>query len=309
MVTDIDPLQGAQVALWKPRQHVIEVRGADAPDWLQSMVPNDVLRLEAGHSARSMLLERTGRLRSLLRMARPPRGSEYWLLADAQEADAVLARLDRFVVMEDVELRLQEGWGVLALAGPEAPALAWEATAQEPAVHPVRAPRLTPSDVDLLGPVEALERVVRQLGEAKAQLLEGEGLDLARILAPDPVLGLDVTPEELPLEAGLRLAVSFTKGCYTGQEAVNKMAHRGRPRRSLVRLRLEGNPPPPSRGASITATDRPRPVGRLGTVARSARRGTWYALGVVHRREVHPDRELHVGTWRALLEEPVNALP
>ncbi len=315
MPRDIDdPLQGAPAARWWPEERAIEVSGSDAESWLQRMVPTDVLQVEPGSSARSMLLERTGKLRWLLRVARTAEPPRHWLLVEQGAAEAVRSHLDRFVVMEEVALGLPEGsdpWGVLALTGPEALERARAVATEVGGLQWLRAARLAPQDAELIGPLDRLQEADRLLSRLGVPSLEPERLALARVLAPDPHLGADITPRELPLEAGLRPAVSFSKGCYTGQEAVNKMAHRGKPRRLLVRLRLRGEAPLPEPGARITLPNEPeRPLGRLGTVAPLPEGSGVLALGVVRREAAEqPGGTLRVEAWSARIEGPVDALP
>jgi tRNA-modifying protein YgfZ len=132
-----------------------------------------------------------------------------------------------------------------------------------------------------------------------AALLDGgavavgrDALDAVRIEAGYPVFGVDMTEDTIPLEAGIEhRAVSFTKGCYVGQEVVIRVLHRGggRVARKLVALRIDGDVP--SRGTKLTAGG--RDVGFVTSAAASPVHGT-IALGYVHRDFTAPGTEVAV---------------
>lgn len=296
---------GSSGGWWYPAESVVRLEGEDAWSWLQGMVPTDVQAIEPGRAARSALLRRTGQLRALLRIVRPPGDGDPLLLLDTERLERMLADLDAHIVMEDVELRRLPELEVLAVHVPEAPPEeGWLETPD--GVLVLRSARLGPDDLDLLGPPEELAQVRQWLEARGFAALDGPALDLLRIGAPDPWLGRDVTERELPLEAGLRPCISFSKGCYTGQEAVNKMAHRGRPRRLLVRLRslaagTDGDVSA-AEGAPLHAEGTERTVGRLGTVAREPS-GAMVALAVVRRELAELGTRLHADAGRGA--EPV----
>jgi folate-binding protein YgfZ len=113
--------------------------------------------------------------------------------------------------------------------------------------------------------------------------------DILRIERGRPRFGIDMSQANLPAEAGIvERAVSFTKGCYIGQEPVARMHHRGRPNRRLRGLRLSAPVPP---GAAVMAGD--REAGRLTSSVTSPRQGP---IGlVILRREVDAGDEVIVG--------------
>ncbi len=301
---------------WRPAEAIVRLEGGDAWSWLQGMVPTDVGAIEPGRAARSALLRRTGQLRALLRIVRTPAGEGPLLLLEARRIEELLDDLDAHIVMEDVALRRLPELGVLAVHVPASPPHGGRLELPD-GVLVLRSARLGPHDIDLLGPPEALAQVREWLEARGFAALDAVALDRLRIGAPDPWLGRDVTGQELPLEAGLRPCISFSKGCYTGQEAVNKMAHRGKPRRLLVRLRGTGAADTealPTEGAPLHAEAAGRPVGRLGTVVREVD-GALLALAVVRREVAVPGTRLHTGGGRdaeaAAFEvlEAVDALP
>jgi folate-binding protein YgfZ len=130
------------------------------------------------------------------------------------------------------------------------------------------------------------------LTSAGAVTVPDDAIAAARIEAGYPVFGLDMTDDTIPLEAGIEpRAISFTKGCYVGQEVIIRVLHRGHGRvaRKLVSLRING--PRPERGARLYAGE--REIGMVTSAAESPRAGT-IALGYAHRDFLTSGTELEV---------------
>ncbi|MGH7544807.1 MAG: YgfZ/GcvT domain-containing protein, partial [Gemmatimonadota bacterium] len=146
----------------------------------------------------------------------------------------------------------------------------------------------------ILGTRSALEPVVAALAalepEKGGARIGADLLEIFRVEAGWPRYGLDVTEDNLVQETGWEeRAVSFTKGCYIGQEVVIRIHHRGHANRHLRGLRFRGELPDP--GAPLYSAD--KAVGSVTSVVRSPRLGP-IGLGYV-RREVEPDAEVRVG--------------
>lgn len=219
---------------------VVRVGGEDARTWLQGQVTNDVLLLDDGSSCYALLLDAQGKIDCDLFAVR--RGELFVVLPRAK-VDEVLARLDRFIVMEDVELERRDDLAVLTVQGPRAADVA----SNDPGVH--RADRLGLGGFDRLVDREALG-AAREAWVERARALSGgevsaDALELARIRAGRAALGPEAGPHTLPQEVALAgAAVSFKKGCYVGQEPVVMLEHRGKPPKRLVRVAI----PPSSVG-------------------------------------------------------------
>jgi len=128
----------------------------------------------------------------------------------------------------------------------------------------------------------------RALIEAGAAEVDADTAEAIRIEAGVPLFHRDMDEETIPLEAGIESrAISFSKGCYVGQEVIIRVLHRGHGRvaRRLVGLRLEGDVVPPA-GARIRAGD--REIGEVTSSTRSPALQTPIALGYVHRDFVEP---------------------
>jgi len=144
------------------------------------------------------------------------------------------------------------------------------------------------------------DEVTASLASAGALHATRATLEAARIEASYPVYGVDMTPDTIPLEAGIEdRALSLTKGCYVGQEVIIRVLHRGHGRvaRRLVRLQVEGDAP--QKDAKVFSGD--REVGFIASSAKSPRLGA-IALGYVHRDFVEPGTavEIDLGEARTL---------
>jgi folate-binding protein YgfZ len=129
------------------------------------------------------------------------------------------------------------------------------------------------------------------------QPVDEEDLEVLRAEAGIPRFGVDFGPENFPKETGLDAAVSYTKGCYLGQEVVARIHYRGGVQKMMRRLELEGNPRP---GAKLLFED--REAGTATTVVRSPLSGRTLGLGIVHKRAAEPGTRLEVegGGWAVI---------
>lgn len=266
------------------QRDVVRVHGPEAVDFLQGQLSQDVAALPIGESAPSLLLQPTGKVDAWLRVTRL---GEDELLLDVATGfgDAVHARLRRFKLRTRAELE-PEAWSGLALRGPgasavEVPRGALGLAAGWPGVD----------GVDLLSAGE--------LALAGVPLVDPAALEALRIECGVPAMGAELTEATIPAEAGqwlIAASVSFSKGCYTGQELVARIDSRG------------GNVPHPVRGVLVSGEQPPAGAkvtvdgGAVGTVTssgRSAQLGS-IALAVVGRAtQIGQAVELHWDGGRA----------
>jgi len=279
----------------------LDVTGPDAAEYLQGQVTNDVLALGEGDGCYAALLDPKAHIMADMRiLSGGP--EELWLDTEPHTRDVVVSHLRMYKIGRRVEVfdRTDER-AILSLAGPAASAVAARATgaaappgedrwsAGKVGETPVRVVA-TALGVDVLAPAEAAEAVRSALLEAGAQQVGHEAVDVLRVEQGIPRHGVDMGPDNLPGEAGIvDRAVSFTKGCYIGQEPVARMYHRGRPNRHLRGLRLDA---PVAPGEPLI--DGEREVGRLTSVTESPRLG---AIGLaLVRREAEPGSRLRTAT-------------
>jgi tRNA-modifying protein YgfZ len=204
---------------------VVAVDGPDAASYLQGQVSQDVEALGVGDSAWTFVLQPTGKVDGFARLWR--RGDDDFVLdTDAGAGEALVARLVRFRLRVKADVAAVPGWRAIAVRGEGA------ATAAGLGALPgwwgsVDAP-------DLLGPDVTPPSGVQEIDAA--------ALERLRIEAGWPAVGAELTPDTIPAEAGVvPLAVSFTKGCFTGQELVARIDSRGgNVPRHLRRLRAAG---------------------------------------------------------------------
>jgi tRNA-modifying protein YgfZ len=275
----------------------VDVTGPDAAEYLQGQVTNDVLALGGGDGCYAALLDPKAHIMADMRiLSGGP--EELWLDTEPQALEPLLSHLRMYKIGRRVEVadRTPER-AILSLIGPAAIALAARATGADAPVaeHRWTAGRVGGTSVriaatalgaDVLAPAEAAEAVRTALLAAGAQEVGDEAVEVLRVERGIPRYGVDMTADNLPGEAGIvDRAVSFTKGCYIGQEPVARMYHRGRPNRHLRGLRLET---PVARGAPLR--DGEREVGRLTSVVESPRLGP-LGLALI-RREVEPGARL-----------------
>jgi folate-binding protein YgfZ len=206
---------------------VVLVEGPEAVAFLQGQLSQDVEALGVGASAWSLLLQPTGKVVAWLRVTRLA-DEELAVDVDPGSGDAVLARLQRFKLRTKAELSSSQ-WTGWALRGPGVERR--EGVAPDVLALPAGWPGVP--GVDLLGDV--VER------PAGLDELPARALEALRIECGVPIMGAELTDATIPAEAGQWLidtAVSFTKGCYTGQELVARIDSRGgnvpRPIRGLV---------------------------------------------------------------------------
>jgi tRNA-modifying protein YgfZ len=268
------------------------VRGSEAADFLQGQVSNDVEALEPGQGCYATILNAKGKLRTDLRVLRDAEG---FFLDTEPIGHAVLRHmletysLGRDVQHEDVTTTR----ALVSLLGPDARApLDVEPPAEEHSFVEGEHGLYVSTDlgVDVIG-APGLDLGVPEVSQEVAECV--------RIESGRPRLGYDMDAETMPQEAGINeRAVSFTKGCYVGQETVARLHYRGRPNRHLRGLRL---PEPVERGTEILLGD--KVVGRVASTSVSPRFGP-IALALV-RREAEPGASVSVnGATAELVELP-----
>jgi len=258
------------------------VRGSEAPDFLQGQVSNDVEALIPGEGCYATVLNHKGKLRTDLRILR---GDDWFWLDTERIGHAVLEHMLRTKSLgRDVQYDDVTGSRALySLVGPAARERLDVAPPDEEnsfvtGEHGMYVATLLGADV-ITEPGTALD--VEPVAE--------EAAECVRIEAGRPRLGYDMDAETMPQEAGINeRAVSFTKGCYVGQETVARLHYKGKPNRHLRGLRLGE---PAERGAEIVLGE--KVVGRLGSTCVSPRLGP-IALALV-RREAAPGATVEVG--------------
>jgi folate-binding protein YgfZ len=277
----------------------LRLTGAEAAEFLQGQVTNDVEALAPGTGCYAALLNHKGKVQLDMRVLR----GDDWIWIDTEPGhEALLERTVRtFGIGRDVRGEdVTASYAILSLLGPAASAaLDVEPPPREHSFvsgeHGLYV--ATHLGIDVICPAEA-DGVRAALG---VEQVSEEAAECLRVESGRPRFGVDFDSETIPEEAGLNeRAVSFTKGCYVGQETVARLHYKGKPNRHLRGLRL--SEPVPA-GAELRLGD--RVVGAVGSVALSPVHGP-IALAIV-RREAAPGDELAVGesgATAAVVEPP-----
>lgn len=255
-------LSDAVVAVSADRD-VVVASGGDAETFLQGQLSADVGAMEDGESRWTLVLQPRGHVDVYARITRTGE-NRYVLDTDPGWGDRLVARLSRFLLRMDCELR-PESWRCVALRGPDAATVIAGAEIDTDVIWPGATGR------DLLGPTVDVGDVAWG---------GPESLELARILAGAPAMGSEMDESTIPAATGIVAdAVSFTKGCFVGQELVARIDSRG----GQTPERLCGV----TGAATLAAGDLLRigdaETGRVTSVAWSPRRGTWVGLAYLKR--------------------------
>jgi len=283
---------------------VLRLTGGDRVSFLQGMLSNDVARLRDGDGIAAALLTQQGKVVSDLRVY--ALRDEMWLDVPAGRAAAVRAALAHFIIADDVEFVDDPAWvPLVAVEGPHADrvlvgvtgtALAGTAPWAHQEVHfdgaPLRAVAVGHAGMPgylLIGDPAVAERLWAHCRAAGAEPVGMDALDVLRVEAGIPWHGCDMDEDTLIGEVGLADHVSYKKGCYLGQEVVERLAARGQVQRKLVGLLCAGPTIPP---AETTLRHEGKDVGWTTSAVWSPARASVVALAYVRRERWDPGTTL-----------------
>ena len=253
----------------------VAVRGPEAASYLNRMVSNEVEALAVGESCEALLLTPKARIVAPLRAWRRA-DDDFLLLTEPEAGERLLRELLRSRFAAKCEIALEEHRSVVVLGAEEL------VLNQHQVV------------VNLDYGVPAVELVDANPPE-RAEPIAEEDLERLRILARTPRLGRELDDRVMPAEAGLEhRSISFTKGCYPGQEPVARVHFRGHPNRGLRVVVLDAGELPPYDAELVHDG---KAVGRITSAARDPERGM-VALAYV-RREIPVGSRLELGDGRA----------
>jgi folate-binding protein YgfZ len=280
-----------------PRERAaLTVRGADAAEYLQGQLTNDIESLERERGCYAALLDRKGHLQSDMRVLRLE-NEAIWLDLEPGPAPAVLKHLRTYSIGRKVEIEdVTDQWATTSLIGPRAGEISgFDGLSPE---HAQRWRNWDGTEVlavatdlgfDLITRADDSASLVELLEAAGAARVSESAAEIVRVESGRPRFGLDMGPESMPAEAGITdRAVDFEKGCYIGQEPVARLHYRGRPNRTLRGLRLSA---PAEHGDRLVLGD--KEVGAIGTASLSPGLGP-IALAII-RREAEEGEQLAVG--------------
>jgi tRNA-modifying protein YgfZ len=274
----------------------LALTGREAKEFLTGQVTNDIVALVPGGGCYAAFLTPKGKMLGDLRVL--DLGGELFVDTERSTLQALFDMIRRFKIGYEVQLHKRTlERGLLSLIGPDSVNVAG-ITALPDAEHanvpvsiddlPALAVR-TDTGVDLICDAAHTAALARTLCERGAVPVSEQAAEIVRVERGRPRYGIDLDDTVIPQEAGLNeRAVSFTKGCYVGQETVARLHYKGRPNRHLRGLRLSEPVPP---GLELLLDG--RVVGRLRSAVVSPAHGP-IGLALV-RREVTPGMSVRVG--------------
>jgi len=282
------------------------VTGSERQKWLNGMLTNNIRDLEPGRGSYNFLLNAQGRILADMNVFH--RGEYLLLDTDIAQREKVVATLDHFIIMDDVELSdASDQLTALALIGPAAGEVLNGAGFPIPPLEPLQIHDFTwngigasavrlpekQSGYEVWSTCENIARFWAALVQAGARPAGADALEMWRVLHGIPRYGHDLRDRDLPQETEQHHALNFTKGCYIGQEIVERIRSRGAVHRMFTGFRIAG--PPPAPGAKITLDG--KEVGEITSavaIVNGAGSKT-LALGYVRREAAAPGKELRAG--------------
>ncbi len=283
---------------------LIELTGRDRVAFLNSFTTGDVKKLPTGRGCEAFVTSPQGKtLGHVLILARDD-SLLVWTVPS--QAAALVGHLERYIISEDVVLcDRSDQWSTLLVAGAGSVELLQRATGIMPRAEPVawidckladlpvtavRAEYAGPASFLLLTRVEHAPRVALALEQAGAVRASDAAVEMARLEAGMPLFGRDITDENLPQEIGRdNVAISFTKGCYLGQETVARIDALGHVNRQLVGVQFASTAIPPA-GTQLAAGG--KQVGHVTSAAWSPKLAAPLAMALVRRAQAKPGTPL-----------------
>ncbi len=250
----------------------IRLTGADRVRWLKGMVTNNIRDLALNHGVYAFLLNAQGHIQADLYAYNV--GDSLLVDVDARLREVVLAHFDKFIIMDDVEVAdVSATLAATAVAGPRAKQVLDKAGIHTPELAPlqlctptcdcacgclqctvVRGDNPGDSSYEIWLALDKLKPTRDALIAAGATAVGADALERRRISLGIPRYGVDIRERDLPQETGQMRALNFTKGCYLGQEIVERIRSRGAVHRQFTAFLVEG--PLPAPGTKIQADEK-----------------------------------------------------
>jgi tRNA-modifying protein YgfZ len=272
---------------WRPACW-LRVAGADAATFLQGQFTNDLRGLSAVGVVYGLWLTVKGKVLADSFVACGPNDGEFWIGSYSSRVETIRARLEGYVIADDVTIADEtEAWAGVSLLGVGLEQLREAGAGQGVVVF--RGRRDQGEGVECVYRIaDGVPAWLTGLGADRSEIAASE-IARRRIAAGIPAVPMDAGPGDLPNEAGLeRDAISYTKGCYLGQEVMARLKAMGQVRRRLLRVRGETAAPPAVPAPLFAAT---KQVGELRSVAPDGAQG-WIGLAMISLLPLGEAREL-----------------
>ena len=308
-----------------PHRALLQFTGPDRLSFLQGMLSNDLRPLKMFDGQQAAILTQQGKVIADVRVLCAM--NSFYLDFWEPLKDKIVAHLNRYLVADEVEISdPSENWHMLSVQGPRAPALLDELFGHSPLpsqpmqhamIHfdasPICVVQASPfgePGFDLIIATTAIAHVAQQLTDKGKQLsatwVGEEAQNILRVEAGVPRYGVDFTEENLLLEVGLDNAVSFTKGCYLGQEVVERIRSRGHVNKRLVGLLLNGQES--ARPGDVISSDG-KEIGAISSSVQSSALARPIALGYLHKDFWTPGTSVSVVHDAATIAATVTQIP
>jgi folate-binding protein YgfZ len=295
----------------------VSLTGGDRVRWLNGMVTNNIRDLETGRGIYAFLLNPQGHI--LGDLFAYNRGESIVVDTDRSQVEKILATFDHYIIMDDVEVKdLSDQLTAVGVSGPESRTVLQSAGIEIPETQPlqifepkcncqcdcldctvVRGENATDEAYELWVAPGLVKQLWDGLLAAGATPVGSEALEMQRIVSGIPRYGVDIRERDLPQETEQARALNFNKGCYVGQEIVERIRSRGNVHRKFAGFVLrEGIPVAP--GAKIVAGA--KEVGEITSVT-SLHNGhnRSVALGYIRREVGVPGNEVEIGAAGAVV--------
>jgi aminomethyltransferase len=298
-----------------PQRAKIRLTGNDRVRWLNGMVTNNIKDLPQNRGVYAFLLNPQGHI--LGDLVAFHRGESLLVESDQRQLAKILATFDHYIIMDDVEVAdVSETLATIGVAGPHSAAVLAAAGIQISPIKPLEVADLTWHDVPIsvvrggddvflsfevwIAP-QHVGNLRDALKNAGATLVGQDALELYRIVLGIPLYGKDIRERDLPQETEQQHALNFSKGCYVGQEIVERIRSRGNVHRKFTGFKIEGAPP--AVGTKIQWQG--KEVGEItsSAVIPGATSEQTVALGYVRRELAGPGKDLDMAGSRVTVSE------
>jgi folate-binding protein YgfZ len=298
----------------------ISLQGGDRVRWMNGMVTNNIRDLAAGHGVYAFLLNPQGRILGDMNIYNE--GETLTVETDRSQIEKILATFDHYIIMDDVEVTdISENWTALGVTGPKSRAILDTAGIAVPELRPlqvhaaqckcdcdclectvIRGEDAQQESYELWVAPENAYKTWLTLISAGAIPVGSDALEMRRIIDGVPLYGVDIRERDLPQETEQMRALNFNKGCYVGQEIVERIRSRGNVHRKFTGFLIEGSADVVA-GAKIISGE--KEAGEITSVAvvRTASGEQTVALGYIRREVGLPGREVTIGAAKAIVTQ------
>jgi folate-binding protein YgfZ len=290
--------------VYRAERALLSLTGRDRVRWLNGMVSNNIRDLTVGNGVYAFVLTPQGHIQADVYAFN--RGEGLLVETERAQAETLLRVFRKYIIMDKVEIEdLSEKFAVLGLTGPKSGDVLtrlgfskdlgnlqlvdvnWNDTAGTL----VRGDNSSFQNYELWVPAEQAASLWQALLQAGAVEVHEQTLETFRILCGTPKVGQDTREKTLPQETGQERALNFNKGCYIGQEIVERIRARGAVHRTFVGFEVEG--PAPAAGMKIQSEG--KDVGEMTSIAAEPLKGKRLALGYLRRELLATDKTLTAG--------------